>query len=381
MKPGWKEVRLGEMLDRYLDDVLIDDFQKYKRITIRIKGAGIELRDEAAGVEIGTKRQFRVRKNQFLMSKIDAMNGAFGIIPESCDQAIITGNFWSYNYDSSLIGRNFLDYLCLKGVFTAFSLAASSGTTNRKYLDERKFLNLTIYLPPLAEQQRIVAKLDVVKTKLAEVERLRAQQDKDVKALLFAHYTRLIENAEWLPMREVAPITRRSVEIDPDQSYPELGIRSFGKGTFHKPPMKGSELTWQKPVWLKSGDLVFSNIKAWEGAVAIVQPDDDGRVGSHRYISCVPDPDVTSADFLFYYFQTPEGNEKLNTASPGSADRNRTLNTKKLADTLVPIPPLASQAEFLVLRSKLAQMQQLHAQSAVQLEQLMPSLLAQAFGE
>ena len=39
-------------------------------------------------------------------------------------------------------------------------------------------------------------------------------------------------------------------------------LNYFCIGSFHKPPMKGSELTWQKPFWLKAGDLVFSNIKA-----------------------------------------------------------------------------------------------------------------------
>ena len=42
--------------------------------------------------------------------------------------------------------------------------------------------------------------------------------------------------SEYLPSPR---LTR--VDIRPDHSYPELGIRSFGKGTFHKPPLTGAD--------------------------------------------------------------------------------------------------------------------------------------------
>ena len=49
---------------------------------------------------------------------------------------------------------------------------------------------------------------------------------------------------------------------------------------------------------IEKGDLVFSNIKAWEGAFAVAGEDDHGRVGSHRYLTCVrtrrPPPPISS---------------------------------------------------------------------------------------
>lgn len=379
MKSDWEEVRLGEVIAYRKNFITIDDEQIYKLCRVQTNTKGVVLRECKIGFEIKTKSQQVCQAGDFIVAEMDARFGGYGMIPPELEGSIVSSHYFLYDVDEECIDRNYLDFYSQTPAF--FSQVEAKGSTNYAAVRPTQILNFTIPLPPPTEQQRIVAKLDAVKAKLAEVERLRAQQSKDVKALLFKQYTSLIENAEWLPMREVAPITRRPVEIDPDQQYPELGIRSFGKGTFHKLPMKGSDLTWQKPFWLKTGDLVFSNIKAWEGAVAVVKPEDDGRVGSHRYISCVPDPSITFADFLFYYFQTPDGNEKLNAASPGSADRNRTLNTKKLADTLIPIPSLTEQAEFLALRAKLGQIQRLHAQSEVQLGQLMPSLLAQAFGD
>lgn len=34
------------------------------------------------------------------------------------------------------------------------------------------------------------------------------------------------------PLREIAPLVRRPIETSPDQFYPEVGIRSFGRGVF-----------------------------------------------------------------------------------------------------------------------------------------------------
>src|SRR5690606_24525294 len=147
---------IGEVFERHFDSFHISDIENYKRITIKTRGQGISLRDRAQGMTIGTKRQFRVRKDQFRLSKIDALNGAFGIVPEECDEGIITGNFWTFNYNKKILLKDYLNFLCIGQIFTEFSRLASSGSTNRKYLDQEKFLSLKISLPPLEEQQQIV---------------------------------------------------------------------------------------------------------------------------------------------------------------------------------------------------------------------------------
>lgn len=67
---------------------------------------------------------------------------------------------------------------------------------------------------------------------------------------------------------------------DPDTLYTELGVRSFNKGTFHRRTVKGAEFTWQELYLVRKNDLVFSNIMAWEGAVALASEADEGCVGN-----------------------------------------------------------------------------------------------------
>jgi type I restriction enzyme, S subunit len=148
---------------------------------------------------------------------------------------------------------------------------------------------------------------------------------------------------KWLPMAQVAPLVRRPVEIDPEALYPEIGVRSFGRGTFHKPDLEGAAVGTKRLFESRSGDLLFNIVFAWEGAVAVAQPSDHGRFGSHRFLTCVCDPQLAEPNFLEFYFATQIGRAQLLQASPGGAGRNRTLGLRALEDIRVPLPPLEEQ--------------------------------------
>ena len=154
---------------------------------------------------------------------------------------------------------------------------------------------------------------------------------------------------------DVAPLVRRPVDIDLNALYPELGIRSFGKGTFHKPPLSGADAGSKRLFRIEPGDLVFSNVFSWEGAVAVASQNDAGRFGSHRFITC--DVDRCRAEPVFlcsYLARSAEGLNQLLQASPGGAGRNRTLGLDKLAEIEVPLPPLAEQQAIVAYLDALA---------------------------
>jgi restriction endonuclease S subunit len=90
------------------------------------------------------------------LSKIDARNGAFGVVPEELDNAIITGNFWTFDVDYSKINPHYLNLVTSSKHFHEFCQSASVGTTNRNYLQEKLFLDVTIPLPTIEIQNKIV---------------------------------------------------------------------------------------------------------------------------------------------------------------------------------------------------------------------------------
>ncbi len=150
-------VALGVFLYRSRNIIDVKDDIVYKRVSISTIGKGVSVRDERQGKKIGTKKQYRINSGQFLVSKIDARNGAFGVVPLEAENAIITGNFWAYDVDYNLIDPHYLALITRTQEFTSFCEKASNGTTNRHYLQESLFLSQKIPLPSLEEQNKIIA--------------------------------------------------------------------------------------------------------------------------------------------------------------------------------------------------------------------------------
>ena len=150
-------VALGVFLYRSRNIIDVKDDIVYKRVSISTIGKGVSVRDERQGKKIGTKKQYRINSGQFLVSKIDARNGAFGVVPLEAENAIITGNFWAYDVDYNLIDPHYLALITRTHEFTSFCEKASNGTTNRHYLQESLFLSQKIPLPSLEEQNKIIA--------------------------------------------------------------------------------------------------------------------------------------------------------------------------------------------------------------------------------
>ncbi len=377
MRQAWPLVRLGDVLLRYKDALDIEEDEEYTRLTIRMNGQGVGVRDKVCGREIGTKRQFRVKAGQFLLSKIDARNGAFGLVPNDCDEAIVTGNFWAFDIVSDRVVSRFIDLLTKTPLFVDYSIKASSGTTNRLYLQEEKFAEQKIELPSIEEQKNIVARIDTVQQKMQAADELRASIDKDIASLLAVRFQETLKQAHLFPMREVAPLVRRNVQLEANQQYKELGARSFGKGLFVKPDFDADAATWEKPVWIKAGDIVFSNIKAWEGAIGVAKPMHDGFIASHRYLTAVVKPELALPEYLLYYLLSETGLTAVNEASPGTADRNRTTKQSALEAIRVPVPSMAIQKQFVMLKQALEQAAEVRTKQVVKVEAMLPALCNQ----
>ena len=149
--------RIGDFLIKSRNVVNIEDDKIYNRVTVKINNNGVIPRDTEKGVNIGTKKQYRANSGQFIISKIDARNGAFGIIPNELDNAIVTNDFPLFDVNTKKINPQFLLLITTTKVFIKFAQSCSSGTTNRQRMDIDMFLNQKIPLPKLEEQDKIVS--------------------------------------------------------------------------------------------------------------------------------------------------------------------------------------------------------------------------------
>lgn len=165
----------------------------------------------------------------------------------------------------------------------------------------------------------------------------------------------------------------------PDVLYREIGIRSHGKGIFHKKPVLGKSLG-NKRVFEVHGDCFVVNIVfAWEQAVARTTSNEVGMIASHRFPMYRPVDGLCDVDFLLYYFKTKKGKYLLELASPGGAGRNKTLGQAEFARLAFPMPSGKEQAKIAKMLSTwdkaIAVTEKLIANSKAQKKALMQQLL------
>lgn len=374
---AWPIVPLADVLQHRKEFITIDDTQQYKRCRVQLHAKGVLLRDTVSGADIKTKKQQVCRAGEFLVAEIDAKMGGLGLVPAELDGAVVSSHYFLFEIDESCLDARYLDHYCRTERFR--KQVEAQGSTNYAAIRPADVLAYTIPLPPLPEQQALVARLDALAEKTRQVEAHLDAVERDAEHLLALRFRDAIANAPLRPMAEIAPLVRREQSIDLNGSYPELGIRSFGKGTFHKPPLSGGDVGTKRLYRIEPGDLLFSNVFAWEGAIAIAQPEDAGRFGSHRFITCQANPELTTAAFLRYYFLTDEGMLKIGEASPGGAGRNRTLGLEKLMAIEVPMPSLAEQQIFDRLQAEIAALKAKHTAIREANAALLPATLERVF--
>ncbi|MBC7369465.1 MAG: hypothetical protein H7343_22075 [Undibacterium sp.] len=159
---------------------------------------------------------------------------------------------------------------------------------------------------------------------------------------------------ELVPFDQLVRLERREVSTEPTAHYVEIGVRSHGKGIFHKAPRTGADIGDKTIYRVKSGDFIMQIVFAWEGAIAVAGDDDDGKVGSHRFLTFRVDEQRCSAHYLNWWFKTREALRQVMKISPGAAGRNRTLGSKRLGELKVPLPSVPEQKRIVAWLEGLA---------------------------
>jgi type I restriction enzyme S subunit len=367
------------------DEVLIQNSETYARLTIRMNGRGIVQRDRILGHQIGTKRQFIARAGQLVLSKIDARNGAFGILPTDCDNAIITGNFWAFDADSGRLLPEYIDALTKTRMFIEFCVRASEGTTNRRYLQEDAFLAQEIMLPTLTEQRRLVARIEELIAKIHEAKNLRRQASEEAHSLLASTSQRLFEPKAGWNTKTVGEF------CDPPQyGYTATSTdQPVGPHLLRITDIQEGRVDWDRVPYchcpdpakylLQRNDLVFARTGATTGKSFLIQ-DCPLAVFASYLIRLRVRSDV-SIDYLYRYFQSASYWEQIADEKSGTGQPN--LNGSKLAKLKVPIATEPEQrhivAELNALKAEVDALEHLQAETSTELDALLPSVLSKAF--
>lgn len=373
--------KIGDFLKKNRTLINIEDNVEYNRVTVKIKNRGVELRDVEKGINIGTKKQYLVKSGQFIVSKIDARNGSFGIIPDFLDKAIVTNDFPLFDIDKDKMNPAFLLFITTTNEFIKFAQSCSSGTTNRQRMDIDKFLDQNIPLPSLAEQNRIIevynSKLNLAKQQEKEAKQLVGDIEKYLFDELGKEKEIFLKKSKGLKFVKYNELDKWGLDFignnnNNKNKYKTLKIKDFCKISSGGTPSRGVKEYFKDGTipWIKTGELTNeiiykteeniteealknSSAKLYEeGSIAIAMY--GATIGKTAKLGVKASTNQACAvlynidnskvltDYLWEYLQLQT--ENLKKLAYGSAQPN--LNAGIISNYKIPIPPIEKQKEI-----------------------------------
>lgn len=392
-------MKLAEVLRPVSRPVAVASTTDYRLLGVRLDGRGAFLRETVTGSEVSAKTLFRVAAGDFIYSRLFAWRGAFGLISDELNGSYVSGEFPVFEGLEDRLDGRFLNYwFRLPKTLDRVSRDCTGSTPlTRNRFKEQFFLALDVALPPLAEQRRIVVRIEELATKIEEARRLRNSLTQETPALVQAHLNRVFGDpyrgaegrfgiASFRPLSDVVDDVADGPHVTP--TYVELGIPFV---TAQSITSGHVDLSNTKHITAEDHRQFQRRARAEKGDVLITK---DGTIG----IPCFVDTDegfsffvsvalvkprrgIMDGRFLTWALRAPYLQQRMREHSKG--DMIRHLVLREIRQLLVPVTPHLEQRRIVeeldVLQAELDTLKRLQAETAAELDALLPSILDRAF--
>ena len=146
-----------------------------------------------------------------------------------------------------------------------------------------------------------------------------------------------------VPLGEVMIPAGEPHRVETERSYPNLGIYSFARGCFGKPPIDGNLTSAPTLYRVRSGQFIYSRLFAFEGAYAVVPDELDGAFVSNEFPCFAVQRDRVLPRYLRWMFSLPRVWAALAEGSKGMGDRRKRVHPEQLLAYQAALPPLDDQ--------------------------------------
>jgi|SRR5665647_912696 len=177
----WPLRRVGDIVERRRERITLEPNVEYRTMGVRWYGKGSYFRGIETTETIKAKSLFVARRGDFTFNRIDTQKGAFDVIPESLDGALVTNEFPLYAGGEEIDTNYLLLHFQQQSVLDEIG-RSRAGSEGRARWKEADFESATLRLPSLSEQRRIV---DLVGSLDAQIEML-GQEIAAANAMLVA---------------------------------------------------------------------------------------------------------------------------------------------------------------------------------------------------
>lgn len=379
MKPDWEPVPLGRVLNKVERFEFRDDLKEYPFAGTYSFARGIFVAERKLGASFKLPRVQRLKTGDFVYCKIMAWEGAFGTVPPKANDCVMSGAFVVYEHDASIVDSRFLDWYFRAPTNWQRIGRQSTGTNvRRQSLHPDQFEASEIRLPLLKEQRRIVARIEELASKIGEARKVHDESSKALTAFVSATHVAL-SRSQPEPLSRFIELTEDQVSIEAGTPYPQAGVRGFGKGLFAKPPVFGGETTYKAFNRLYQNSLVMSQVKGWEGAVAMTPTELQGYFVSPEYRTFRCREDRCLPEYMAALVPTEFFWSRLKDATRGVGARRERTRPEQFLQLEFSMPSLSDQERAVEAFATIKAVQQLQRQIVPELDAMLPAILDKAF--
>ncbi len=290
---------------------------------------------------LDTSKYKYVEVGDFVINKMKGWQGSMAL---SGYEGIVSPAYHVFKITASNLVPSYAHYLLRCQSYADEWRRLSTGLRIGQWdLHVEDFLNASIPVPPIDEQQRIADYLD---DKSAEIDRAIEAAEGSIEELLKYRSSCLEETFNRLdgtyPKVKLKYVLEESKEKSVDGIGEPLSI-TIASGVLRSSeleiPSPASSMVGAKVV--RAGDLVFNKLKAYFG-VMYVSPY-DGLISSEYAIYRALNPDALSLKYIEYLVHTNQIIDEFIIRISGVADGFRRLYTSDLFNISITLPPLRVQ--------------------------------------
>lgn len=385
----WPIVNLADVLQHRKHFIRVDDLRRYTRCRVQLHAQGVVLRDQVDGAEIKTKAQQVCRAGEFLVAEIDAKHGGYGLVPDDLDGAIVSSHYFLFEIDQARLDRKFLGYFCKTPTFA--DQVAAQGSTNYAAIRPSHVLHYKIPLPPIAEQQRIVARIEELAATVAEARHLRQDATSEFAILgpasLGTFFRSMVNMHPVHHLRELTSCITDGPHKTPqyvDDGIPFVTVKNMVSGHLDFGNLRYITRSDHEDISRRCkpecGDVLYSKDGATRGVPCLVDTDREFNI----FVSVAlikPLRNRLIGRYLVHLLNSQWIKDQVAEHSRGDTIPHIVLG--KIRQFPIPLPPLSEQQRIVAyldgLSAKADALKKLQESTAAELDALLPSILDKAF--
>lgn len=375
---AWPKVKLGEVLRLDVDREPVDASKSYAMVGVLSFGRGLFDREPIENGNTSYRVFYRLKPEHVVMSQLFGWEGALALSSARFAGKYLSPQFPTFLCDDRRLDRGFLGWLMRRPAFWDDLGSRASGMGDRRRtLNPDALFACEIPLPPLAEQRRVVTRIEELAAQIHEARTLRQQAGDDCELLLRA----ICRSGATSPttMSELVMQRPPDVTVEREKSYQFAGVYSFGRGVFRANLKSGADFAYPKLSRLRAGDFVYPKLMAWEGAFGVTPPECDGYVVSTEFPVFEVNRDRVLPEVLDVHFRDPKVWESVAGSSIGTNARRRRLNPADFLNYRFPLPDRATQVRLAEVSRELDALKRHQSETAAELDALLPAILDRAF--